>query len=95
MYQQLSPQVNLGKFPSTKQPPSSNPSPTSVLLGCGRADGVAVVAADEQAGRLQGGGKVEGGVEITFAGGALAKIGGCHRRRLLQLWVRQGGKGEE
>ena len=39
-------------------------------------DGVAVVAADENDGAGAGGGEVEAGVEIAFAGGAFAEVAG-------------------
>ena len=39
---------------------------------------VPIVAADEDAGDLAGRGDVEGGVEIAFTGGALAKVADCH-----------------
>jgi len=58
-----------------------------VLVAGGRRDGVAVVAAEEDAGDLAGGGDVEGCVEVAFRGGAFAKV--AHRHSLLLVGVLQ------
>lgn len=50
----------------------------TVLVAGGCGDGVAVVAADEDAGCLSCGGDVEGGVEVAFARGAFAEVGDGH-----------------
>lgn len=47
---------------------------TPVLLRCRGRDGIAVVPAEENNGALKGGGEVESGMCITFAGCTLSKI---------------------
>lgn len=77
--------VNRGA--QTPKPHPENPR-TPVLLVRGRADGVAVVAADEDNGRAQHRRKVEGGVRVALAAGAVAEVDHGHLRRVLHL---QGG----
>jgi hypothetical protein len=62
---------------------------TCILLICWRADGVAVVSADEQAGRPQRSSKVEGGVEVPFTGCSFPKVCGCHSVSSIQLQQQQ------
>lgn len=59
-------------------------------------DGVAVVAAEEEDGRLQGGGKVECSVEVALGGGALAEVAGDDAvfAALLQRIGGSGGLGQ-
>ena len=64
---------------------------TSILLRGRGGDGPAVVAADEDDRRAQRGRKVEGGVEVAFAGGALTKVGNSHSLLLLQLRTPETG----
>lgn len=46
---------------------------------------VSVLPADEEARRPQRGCKVDGGVEVTLAGGTLSKVGSSHCASLAQL----------
>lgn len=47
---------------------------SSVLLFSGGGDGVAIVTAEEDHRALEGGGEVEAGVCVAFAGGPLSKV---------------------
>ena len=58
---------------------------TFILLRCWRADGIAIVAANEEAGCFQSGSKVQGSMEVSFTGGPFSKVGHSHSGRLLQL----------
>jgi hypothetical protein len=62
---------------------------TCILLVCWGANGVAVVAADEQAGCSQRGSKVERCMEVPFAGCTLSKVCGCHSVSSIQLQQQQ------
>lgn len=67
---------------------SAGDAVASVLLEGWGGDGVAVVAAQEDDGAGAGGGDVEGGVEIAFAGGAFAEVAGYYAPR--QVGVLEG-----
>lgn len=47
---------------------------SAVLFGSGSADGVAVIAAEEDDGTVEGGGEVEGGVGVAFGRRAVAEV---------------------
>lgn len=51
-----------------------------VLLQRWRRDGVPVVSADEDRRAGAGGGYIQRGMEVAFAGGAFAKVAGYYRR---------------
>mmetsp|Transcript_34619 Transcript_34619/g.87452 ORF Transcript_34619/g.87452 Transcript_34619/m.87452 type:complete len:218 (+) Transcript_34619:148-801(+) len=60
-----------------------------VLLADGGADGVAVVAAEEDDGALEGGGEVEGAVEVALARGSVPEV--AHHARILALHLERVG----